>query len=199
MKPFSHLKDIGAVVGAVLTKYNAKDVSKQLIVVVDDSSTLAGSITVQDGHDLKGTMSHGGVVSIVQALQTTGFVRLRVGIGKPSDPKTSLENYAVEVFGKDDPKETDMFGFALDQTAQALQHLAYLGDPKKTKKKFASKKLPKSLRKVLFCDSMLHVCHSSVKYAQMEGLAFPIKIEEINKPEKKEGEEASKSTTEATD
>lgn len=177
IKPLTVMQDCGLAVAAVLDQYKVKDPIKQLIVVMDDTSSLPGSILIQDKNDTKNVQNHEGILSIARALGSLNFIRFRLGIGKPSSPKTPLKNYVLGSFSKEDQIEMDMFGFALDLTAQALQHYACLGDIQKTKKRFSNiKKLPKTLRK-------------------MEGLAFPYKVEEINKPaetKKENGEKGEK-------
>lgn len=86
-----------------------------------------------------------------------------MGIGSPSAGKESPESYAIQNFPEAN-REIDLFGHALDVSGQALQHYAAFGDIKDTTKKFKSKKLPKTLRK-------------------LPGLLFPVDVVDTeNKP-----------------
>ncbi|KAJ3254512.1 hypothetical protein HK103_007148 [Boothiomyces macroporosus] len=162
-KPLSSIEESGLVVKKAIAHYNIKDISKQLIVVFDDMNTLPGTIAIQHGSDIRGADHHHGVKSILKELGTNSFVRFRMGVGSPSAGKESPESYAIQNFPEAN-REIDLFGHALDVSGQALQHYAAFGDIKDTTKKFKSKKLPKTLRK-------------------LPGLLFPVDVVDTeNKP-----------------
>lgn len=178
IKPLTTPKDCGYAVASVLKKYDVQDINKQLIVVAEDPNMLPGSILIQEWNEHKGMAMHDGMAGLINVLRTVAFNKFKIGVGKPADPKMKLHEHVARAFTKEEQPEMDMFGYALDVTAQALQHYACIGDIKKTKKKFSNvKKLPRQLRR-------------------MEGLGFPFKVEEINKPEEtKEEEKPAQETT----
>jgi peptidyl-tRNA hydrolase len=150
------MADCGLAVAAAIQKYQITNINKQLIVVLDDPGVLPGALWIQDHSDLKGFQTHEGLVSMAKVFGTLSFNKFRIGVGKPSAEKT-LRDHVLGSFTKEDQREMDMFGYALDVTAQALQHYACLGDIQKTKKKFSNiKKLPKTLRKVDFLFKNTH-------------------------------------------
>ncbi|KAJ3178551.1 hypothetical protein HDU85_005158 [Gaertneriomyces sp. JEL0708] len=157
VKPSTGMNNSGVAVLKVLRHYGIKNPSKQLIVVCDDLHTLPGAIAVQSAPQNQ-SPGHRGLDSIAQVLRTDAFTRFRIGIGRPSQG-VPVDRFVLGQFQKED-KEMDYLGHALDLTAQAMQYFAVTGDPKETKKKFASsKKLPKNLRKI-------------------EGIIFPIELVE---------------------
>ncbi|KAJ3309995.1 39kDa subunit of ndufa9, NADH:ubiquinone oxidoreductase [Boothiomyces sp. JEL0838] len=159
-KPLTSIEESGLVVKKAIAHYNIKDISKQLIVVFDDMNTLPGTIAIQHGSDIRGADHHHGVKSILKELGTNSFVRFRMGVGSPSAGKESPESYAIQNFPEAN-REIDLFGHALDVSGQALQHYAAFGDIKDTTKKFKSKKLPKTLRK-------------------LPGLLFPVDVRQLH-------------------
>ncbi|KAJ3377929.1 hypothetical protein HDU92_007877, partial [Lobulomyces angularis] len=147
VKPKDGINESGRSVRRVLKKFNLEEnFSKKLIVVFDDFTVLPGSISIQDGPDTRSSKTHNGLDSVVQALNTTDFIRFRIGIGAPPTNQKS-DDYVLENFQKEN-REMDMLGFSLDLTAQALQLFASTNDLSKAKKKFGKgKKLPSNLRK----------------------------------------------------
>lgn len=71
-----------------------------LIVVHDDIDLLFGTIRIKAGG---GHAGHKGLISIIDHLGETEFVRVRIGIGKPLD-KTMVERYVLETFTDDEKK-----------------------------------------------------------------------------------------------
>lgn len=69
-----------------------------LIVIHDDLDLPFGSIRMKAGG---GTAGHKGLASIESNLGTSGFIRVRLGIGKPVD-KSRIEGYVLEPFGKEE-------------------------------------------------------------------------------------------------
>ncbi|KAI9203004.1 peptidyl-tRNA hydrolase [Polychytrium aggregatum] len=184
VKPIWGMNDSGVAVRNVLLAYNIANPSKQLIVAFDDLNTLPGSIAIHTGTDLGAIRGHKGVESIVQHLGNSAseFIRFRLGIGRPHGDTKALQ--FVDASFQKENRELDLFGYALDLTAQALQYyFASNGDSKSTKKKFGkSKKLPlNKLQQVsvqiALARSLVVVPYSisadSALYLQMESLSFP--------------------------
>jgi PTH1 family peptidyl-tRNA hydrolase len=70
-----------------------KDRREQLIVIHDEVALPLGNVKVSFG---SGAAGHNGVASIIAALGTTAFVRVRVGIGAPV--ATTLEQFVLAQF-----------------------------------------------------------------------------------------------------
>jgi peptidyl-tRNA hydrolase len=160
VKPLTEVADAGYVLKSVLEKYEIREPSKQVIVAFNDTSLLVGTVTIQHGSDTRGADQHRGTKNIFQVVGKD-FVRLRMGIGRSS--QISDEQFVLESFSEQN-NEIDLFGHTLDVTGQAFQHYIAFGDIKATKKKFASKKLPKQLRKVCLIDIVTGIVIPSRTY-----------------------------------
>jgi PTH1 family peptidyl-tRNA hydrolase len=146
VKPLTEVADAGHVVKLVLDHYQIKNPSKQLIVAFNDTNTLPGTIMIQHGSDARGADQHRGTKNIFEVLGHKEFIRIRLGIGRATSMPD--DQYVLESF-QENHNEVNIFGYTLDITGQALQHIIAFGDVKATKKKYcSSKKLPKSLRQV---------------------------------------------------
>lgn len=76
-----------------LQSFFKTDISN-LIVIHDDLDLPFGSVRLKDGG---GTAGHKGLASIESNMGTPGFIRVRLGIGKPVD-KSRIEGYVLEPF-----------------------------------------------------------------------------------------------------
>jgi len=87
------------------------------MIVHDDIDLPIGKIKISKGH---GSAGHKGVESIVKALGTQNFIRVRVGImpekGKPKD----VERFVVKNFGK---KEQEKIKKSIEKSVDALDLL----------------------------------------------------------------------------
>ena len=80
-----------------LQSFFKTDISN-LIVIHDDLDLPFGAIRLKSGG---GTAGHKGLASIESNLGTSGFMRVRLGIGKPVD-KSRIEGYVLEPFRKEE-------------------------------------------------------------------------------------------------
>jgi len=69
-----------------------------LVVIHDDLDLSFGSVRLKTGG---GNAGHKGLASIEENLGSSEFMRIRLGIGKPSD-KSRIEGYVLESFGKEE-------------------------------------------------------------------------------------------------
>ena len=69
-----------------------------LIVIHDDLDLPFGSVRLKTGG---GDAGHKGLKSITTCLGSADFMRIRMGIGKPSD-KSRVEDYVLERFGSEE-------------------------------------------------------------------------------------------------
>ena len=93
-KPLTFMNQSGKAVGPVAKRY--KIAPEQILVIHDDLDLPLGRIRLRPRG---GSGGHRGIKSIIAALGTQGFARLRVGIGRPThgDPV----DYVLSDFGRD--------------------------------------------------------------------------------------------------
>jgi len=80
-----------------LIAYFKVDISK-LIVIHDDLDLPFGTVRLKSGG---GDAGHKGLKSIISCLGSADFMRIRMGIGKPSD-RTPIEDYVLQKFNPDE-------------------------------------------------------------------------------------------------
>jgi PTH1 family peptidyl-tRNA hydrolase len=80
-----------------LLAYFKVDISN-LIVIHDDLDLPFGTVRLKSGG---GDAGHKGLKSIISCLGSADFMRIRMGIGKPSD-RTPVEDYVLQKFNPDE-------------------------------------------------------------------------------------------------
>jgi PTH1 family peptidyl-tRNA hydrolase len=95
-----------------LLAYFKVDISN-LIVIHDDLDLPFGKIRLKSGG---GDAGHKGLKSITTCLGSADFMRIRMGIGKPTD-KISIEDYVLQRF---DSGETDLLQQIVQLAAEAV-------------------------------------------------------------------------------
>lgn len=119
-KPDTYMNISGASVLSLVKRFDIK--TEDLIVVHDDLDMEFGRIKIRwDGKD----GGHRGVRSIIEALETRDFFRLKVGIGR--DPVMDPVEYVLSNFSKD---ETETLHETLDTVSEALYTFIYEGKEK---------------------------------------------------------------------
>ena len=94
IKPQTYMNLSGESVSCVLNKHHIAFPSEQLIVISDDLALPVGKIRVRE----RGTAGgHNGLKSIIEALGTTEFVRLRMGI-QPDHPISDSKKFVLDRF-----------------------------------------------------------------------------------------------------
>ena len=98
LKPMTYMNESGRSVGAALRFFKLPP--EQLLVVHDEGDLDLGRLQARLGGGLAG---HNGLRSIVQALGTQEFLRLRIGVGRPrrGDPRP-LADYVLSNFEPED-------------------------------------------------------------------------------------------------
>ncbi|MBD0316168.1 MAG: aminoacyl-tRNA hydrolase [Nitrospiraceae bacterium] len=94
--------------------------SEQLIVIHDDLDLEPGRIRIKIGG---GHGGHNGIKSVVQALGTPQFVRIKIGIGRPA-PFQDAADYVLQPVG---PEELALFEPCLSRAVDALECLIHRG------------------------------------------------------------------------
>jgi len=95
-KPLTFMNLSGLAVRRIMEVFHLEE--KDLIVIHDDVDIDFGRIRIREGG---GHGSHKGVESIQGLLGLSGFVRVKVGIGRPKENK-DLSDYVLEPFGGDE-------------------------------------------------------------------------------------------------
>lgn len=97
-KPLVFVNESGRVVEKLLRHFKLSPA--ELWVVHDDIDLPLGQIKVHKG---RGSAGHRGVESIITVLGTKGFVRLRLGVGKPVEGE--VEKFVLSEFRVEERKE----------------------------------------------------------------------------------------------
>ena len=117
VQPLTYMNSSGRAAAEALQR-NQLDPS-QAVLVYDDLDLPAGRIRLRSGG---GSAGHRGVQSVIDALGTEDFLRLRLGIGKPLDGETA--DYVLEV---PPPEEQKLLDSAVERAGEALTVLIESG------------------------------------------------------------------------
>lgn len=110
-KPRTYMNNSGEGVLYILARYSA--VPEDLVIVYDDMDLPLGRIRIRPRG---GAAGHNGIRSIISALSTQEFPRVRVGIGKPD---VSLEG-AEHVLGFFSPEERPVIRRTVERVGEAV-------------------------------------------------------------------------------
>jgi PTH1 family peptidyl-tRNA hydrolase len=117
-QPLTWMNLSGAVVRDLLGLYGLSP--SDLVVVHDDLDLAFGRLRLKHAG---GSGGHNGVRSLLTALQTGNFIRLKIGVGRPA-PGQSAADHVLAPFS---PEEASVLQGALDRAVQALECLAVEG------------------------------------------------------------------------
>jgi len=92
----------GSAVSSLVKKHKVD--LENLIVVFDDLDLEAGNIRLRPGGSSGG---HKGLDSIISALRSSKFARLRIGIGRPKDKSRDIAGYVLSPFSQKERKIMD--------------------------------------------------------------------------------------------
>jgi len=96
VKPQTFMNLSGEAVAGLLARYEIADPAKALLVISDDLALPFGKIRLR----ARGTAGgHNGLKSIIAAIGTNEFIRLRIGI-QPSHPVSDARNFVLDEFRK---------------------------------------------------------------------------------------------------
>lgn len=103
--------------GAFVAKYvKSKKAAEKLVVIYDDLDLPLGAMKISYNRSSGG---HRGVESIIKALKTQEFVRIRIGIAKKK--KSDVEKYILSDFKK---PEMEILKKVFKRVAQAVEAIA---------------------------------------------------------------------------
>ena len=110
--PLTYMNLSGEAVAPLVRRYGVEPA--QLVVVQDEMDFELGRLQVKNGGGLAG---HNGLKSIVAHLHTQDFVRIRIGIGKPSGSRQGAD-HVLRRFSKAERTEIDV---VLEEAADAVE------------------------------------------------------------------------------
>ena len=110
--PLTYMNESGQAVGALVRRY---EVPPSALVIVHDELDLPPAVLkVKEGGGLAG---HNGLRSIKQHLKTDEFLRVRIGVGKPTS-KEQGANHVLNRFGKRERAEIEV---TIEEAADAVE------------------------------------------------------------------------------
>jgi PTH1 family peptidyl-tRNA hydrolase len=95
--PTTYMNESGRAVAALVRQKGIEP--GRLIVVHDEIDLPAGALRVKFGG---GTAGHHGVDSVVAALETKDFFRVRIGVGRPANPLQDPSKFVLEPISRAD-------------------------------------------------------------------------------------------------
>lgn len=114
IKPQTFMNLSGEAVSCFLDRYEDTVPAQQLIVISDDLALPFGSIRIRERGSAGG---HNGLKSIIAALGTNEFTRLRIGI-QPEHPVTNAKHFVLEPIPRALRAEVEK---VLERSAEAFQ------------------------------------------------------------------------------
>ncbi len=112
-KPKEFMNFSGSAVKKIVSEMGAGPAD--ILVIHDDVGRKLGAVSAKESGSANG---HNGIRSVIASLKTHGFVRLRVGIGKPDATKVQLSSF---VLGKFTPEELSILNMvAFPQTSKMI-------------------------------------------------------------------------------
>lgn len=110
-KPLTYMNLSGMAVRPAIDYYGIEP--GNLIVVVDDVNLDPGMVRIRSSGSAGG---HNGLKSIIGALGTENFSRIRIGVG--AKPAGSLKGHVLGRFSRD---EAELIGTVIEQAADAVE------------------------------------------------------------------------------
>ncbi|HEV7860680.1 MAG TPA: aminoacyl-tRNA hydrolase [Pyrinomonadaceae bacterium] len=114
VKPQTYMNLSGEAVACLLAKQEPKQDARNLIVISDDLALPFGTIRLRARGSAGG---HNGLKSIIAAVRTDEFIRLRIGI-QPAHPLHDTKNFVLDQFPRGERAEVDKI---LERSAEALR------------------------------------------------------------------------------
>ncbi len=116
-KPQTYMNSSGESVSRLVKKFKVN--TGDLLVIHDDLDLPLGKIRIRNGG---GSGGHKGITSIISRLETTDFMRLRVGIGRPvvGAAEISEEDIVDYVLGDFTPDEKQVMTGVIPRVSEAV-------------------------------------------------------------------------------
>jgi PTH1 family peptidyl-tRNA hydrolase len=113
--PETFMNDSGLAVGPLVRRYAEDDLART-VVLHDELDLDPGVVRVKQGGGLAG---HNGLRSIAQHLHDRAFVRVRIGIGRPTGRASGVDY----VLSRPTRSERELLCTALEEAADAVELL----------------------------------------------------------------------------
>jgi PTH1 family peptidyl-tRNA hydrolase len=113
-KPQTFMNLSGHAVSCLLAKIQSESPVEQLVVISDDLALPLGTIRIRERGSAGG---HNGLKSIIAAIGTNEFLRLRIGI-QPEHPISDSKQFVLDPFPR---SERTIVAEVLDQSANAIR------------------------------------------------------------------------------
>jgi PTH1 family peptidyl-tRNA hydrolase len=113
------MNDSGLAVVALVRRFRIDDLER-LVVVHDELDLPPGRVKVKRGG---GTAGNNGLRSIHSHLHDPGYVRVRIGIGKPPGRRSGADH----VLRRPGAKERELLEVAVEAAADAVEQIAEVG------------------------------------------------------------------------
>ncbi len=126
VKPQTYMNKSGESVRALMDFYKI-DFGK-IIVVHDEIEQAFGVIKVLKN---RGAGGHNGIKSITEMLGTQDYLRLRLGVGRPPDPRMDLAAYVLQDFSSD---EKTLMNRYLEVAGDTIESIIFDGSEKAASK-----------------------------------------------------------------
>ncbi len=114
IKPQTYMNLSGESVACLMRKHKVEEPGEKLIVISDDLALPFGKIRIRARGSAGG---HNGLKSIIAALGTNEFTRLRIGI-QPDHPLSDSKKFVLSTFPRALKMEVES---VLDKSAEALR------------------------------------------------------------------------------
>lgn len=118
-KPQTYMNRSGEPLRALMDFY--KIPLEQLIVIHDDIDQGYGAIKI---HKNRGPGGHNGLKSINEVFGTQDYVRLKLGVGRPPQPKMDVAAYVLQNFSSEEQNELHEF---LNVAGDAIESIIFDG------------------------------------------------------------------------
>lgn len=112
--PTTYMNESGDAVGALARRFKVD--ATRIIIVHDELDLAPGVVKIKVGGGLAG---HNGLKSISQHLRTDGYVRVRIGVGKPQ----SKEHGADHVLSSIPAAERKILDVAIEVAVDAIERI----------------------------------------------------------------------------
>ncbi len=104
LKPQTQMNASGRSVRLALDDRHAMDPARDLMVIYDDLDLTFGRLRIRPSG---GGGGHRGVESIIEAVGSSAFPRMRFGVGRPTDPGDPAADFVLAPFAADETEALD--------------------------------------------------------------------------------------------
>ncbi len=126
-KPQTFMNESGKAVKSLINHYQLNkamtELSRWFIVIHDDADLPKGEIRISEN---RGTAGHKGIESIVNALKTKNFIRIRLGV-RPKNYVPGSKSLARFVLKKFTPDEKKIVAEVMEKTTNAIETILQEG------------------------------------------------------------------------